>query len=197
MNWYKAIKVADSPVFDAYHGTSNTTSFDSNGFDYAYLGNGNESYGPGFYFTDNMEIAQTYAGDSKTSGIIKAKVNLTNPVIIDGSTMSIFEQMPSIDVSQIRRIVEESIQTFGDEALYDWGDPEFEGTESIMQQIVQSYKNSPFTTLVYDFFSQNLKAGLEAVHREIGHDGVIVNFADGTRFFVAWFPHQIETRPTK
>lgn len=191
MNWYINKKIA-MPFFEAYHGSPKADSIYDSGFSFSYLGKGNEAYGPGFYFSDNKDLAKNYSGSDIGSGVIKAKINLNNPISISGGANSISDQFPSLSYDQTRSILLRSLSLFGEERLSDWGDVEFEGKENIIRKIIESNANVSFMHLLYDFFQQDMEQGLRAISNETGYDGVIVNFENGTRFVIAWFPEQIE-----
>ena len=63
-------------VYELYHGRSVTDSTFS--YDYVGLSDSIDQYGPGFYFSDDIELAEQYA--SSGGLLIKANVTINNPL---------------------------------------------------------------------------------------------------------------------
>jgi hypothetical protein len=190
MNWYRKIAM---PVYDVFHGTGNSQSIYDNNFSYEYIGTGNDEYGPGFYFTNDEATANRYVGEGDSPGVIRAKVNLSNPIEIDGvQSGSFFEKFPPMDTNQVRQALEYSLSAFGDDFLYNWGDVDFEGRENIIEKIVGEYAGKSLMSVIYDFFHQDTVEGMKYIREQLGYDGIVVSFNDGIQIIVAWFQEQIE-----
>lgn len=67
-----------------YHGTNH----DIIRFSTEFVGRGNDQYGPGIYFTDNIDLAKSYGRNVYEADIVKARIrsargsNLVSPVWI-------------------------------------------------------------------------------------------------------------------
>lgn len=194
MNWFnRIIKKADMPIFDVYHGTGNSESIYKNNFSYAYLGKGNDEYGPGFYFTNDESTASRYVREGESPGVIRAKVNLSKPIEIDGvSGGTFFDKFPSLNLKQVKNALMVSLSLFGDDFLSNWGDVEYEGRENVINTVVNQYTGSSLMSVVYDFFHQDTVEGFKFIRQNFGYDGIVVSFNDGIKIIVAWFPEQIQ-----
>lgn len=190
MNWYRKIAM---PVYDVYHGTGNADSIYDKGFSYEYIGSGNDEYGPGFYFTNDEGTANRYVGEGSSPGVIRARVNLSNPIEIDGvQPGTFFEKFPPMDANQVRQALEYSLSAFGDDFLYNWGDVGYEGRENVIETVVREYAGKPMMSVIYDFFHQDTVEGFNYIRDNLGYDGIVVSFNDGVKIIVAWFQSQIQ-----
>ena len=201
-NWYKSsfynqksvqVKTSDDQTFDAYHGSPNADSIKEQGFLYKYLGTGHDGYGPGFYFADAEEVASPHIGEGDGSGIVRATININKPVMIQGNHSGPpFDQYPAIgSYKDTKDMIMKSIELFGDEKLYDYGDVEFEGREKVVDNAVRLYQPLPFIYIINDFYPTNIETGLRLIQQKTGHDGAVVDFNDGHRYIIAWFREQI------
>lgn len=192
------------PVYDVYHGTPTPQSIYDEGFSYLYLGKGDDSYGPGFYFTDSETLASSFARSSgnPASGTIRAKVTINKPINIKGESAGsgnngIFgPQSPRLRKTQVRNLVSRAIKVMGKDFLSNWGDVGFEGERVVINNIVNSMTNSSVMTVMYDLFGNNPTEGLKAVRDIVGYDGVVVDFGD-SKFIVAWFSEQIQIQKSQ
>ena len=189
MHWFQKISM---PVYDVYHGTGNSTSIYNNNFSYEYIGTGNDEYGPGFYFTNDEATAKRYVGDGDSPGVIKAKINLSNPLHVNGVISgSFFDKFPKMNKKQVRHALEYSLAVFGDDFLYNWGDCDYEGRENIINTIINEYSGKSMMSVIYDFFPDTL-TGFKYIKDQLGYDGIVVSFNDGIKTIVAWFKEQIQ-----
>lgn len=180
------------PIYDVYHGTGNTGSIYDQNFSYSYIGNGNEDYGPGFYFTNDLPTSERYIKDGPSPGVIKAKVNLSSPIEVNGlDNNSFFEKFPKLDRDQVTDMLDLSLSTFGDDFLSNWGDVDFEGREVVVQKVINNYTNRSMMTAIYDFFQEDTKQAFDYIRRQFGYDGIVVSFNKGIKTIVSWFPEQI------
>lgn len=171
------------------------------------MGKRNDEYGPGFYFTSSENDANKYKQgydpsfhdpkmekikETKTPGIIKARVNLKNPLSIGpggvGNSIRSFE----INRQQATQMVKEAVKLQGQVLLEDWGEVAYDGRAMIIKRMIDVYANSSAFIALYDLFSSELEKGLRLLSKITGYDGVVVSFENGTVQTVAWFPEQIE-----
>jgi hypothetical protein len=189
MSWFKKISM---PTYDVYHGTGNYDSIYNNNFSYAYMGNGLDEYGPGFYFINDEDAAARYVGSGSSPGVIKARVNLSKPFKMNGLSGGNFsERFPSMNRQQVSRALSHSLSLFGDDFLSNWGEVEHEGREVVINTVIRQYTSNPIMIVIYDFFKQSTEEGYKFVRNELGYDGIVVSFNGGIQIIVAWFPDQI------
>lgn len=196
-----------------YHGSQ--TEFTS--FDPSTLGRGNDSWGNGFYFTDQKHVAEGYAADShsETANVKEFYLNLTNPMYVDGKeNMSLNDINFTSDVAArilkqhpdayIQPNEEDGNMSFlGDYSERYW-DKETHTPAELNQMIdevaKQHFSNASWVELENLFGKDNGSAFLHAVKNETGHDGVVVDFGEDGKHYIAWFPNQMKltsnTTPT-
>lgn len=182
-----------------YHGTGAMDAIKSEGFRHGFSGNGNDQYGPGFYFTNDKASAGGYASDAlaaggKSPGIIHADLDVKNPIIIDGTSGdNALTHFPELTKSQTKQLVDDAIKLNPD-SMYDWGDVGYEGEAAIKKKMVDAYSGAPITA-IYDLFGKDhIEDGLRTYSRLSGHDGVKITFKDGVEHTVAWFPEQVRPK---
>lgn len=191
MNWYKDIKIS-MPVYDVYHGTDNAGSIYDQNFSYSYMGQGNDGYGPGFYFTNDLPTAQGYIGKGNDPGVIEAQVTLSNPIEINGTESSdFFDKFPTLDQYQVGNMLHYSLSNLGDDFLSNWGDTGFEDRDVIIERVIDNYADTSLMKAVYDFFGADTNMGFNYIKDEIGNDGIVASFDSGVKIIVAWFTDQI------
>lgn len=210
LNWYKRMKIADA----WYHGTGNEESIRQRGFVKDYIGQGNEQYGPGFYFTNRLETAQGYTsgpqwhneeggkvGGDKVPGIVEVQLNIRNPIKVNsqssartapGGQINGFAAYPVLNRAQAKTMIEAAVRQFGAEVLEDYGDIEYEGIRKVIGDVISNYEGSSSLMMIYDFFKQDLISGLRLLSKLTGYDGLMVDFGTGEIHAVAWFPEQIQ-----
>lgn len=188
-----------------YHGSG----VDFTSFDESTIGKGNDSWGNGFYFTDQQEIAQGYATEtgSETANVKEFYLNLQNPITIDGKEeMSLVnhhfnQQVAENVIKQHPHIYNQQDDEDNPNPLSDYC-PEFWDKEThtkaemdvMIKSVAKQYFDDPSWVDLESFFGrENGSAFLHAMHKETGHDGVIVDFGkDVGKHYVAWFPEQMK-----
>jgi hypothetical protein len=198
MNWYKkAIK------YDVFHGTRNQNSIYEKGFVYDYMGQGNDQYGPGFYFTTSNATADNYTkqgNEGISPGVIKAQINLKKPIKVDSSKTSsnIFEIFPKLNSSQVRRMINLAISLEGEGIIQDWGDVEIEGKDNVIRSMIKSYTGRSASIIMYDLLKNHIPQALKFITQETGYDGIIISHGSNIdpaksneKWVVAWYPEQI------
>ena len=65
-------------------------------------------------------------------------------------------------------------------------------SDSLIRSLSQEYEWN-LMTLENDVFRGEASAFREAVNKVLGYDGVQINFPNGEKHFVAWFPEQIKS----
>jgi hypothetical protein len=210
----KAVK--DGQLVTLYHGSRHEfTSFDP-----ATLGRGNDSWGNGFYFTDQEGTAKGYAfeGNSPTANVKAFHLNLTNPMYVDGK-----EKMSLDDIefspAAVGRILknhpsaylqpgeedEAGNTSFLEDYSPEYWDKEQHSHAELTRMIDKVAKDNgqygmSWSSLESMYGREHGAAFLVAMQKETGHDGVIVDFGDAGKHFIAWFPDQMKltsnTNPT-
>jgi hypothetical protein len=208
-NWFGDSKVVDSkgkPLV-VYHGTGNLEGMKS--FDPALTGQGLDQLGSGFYFTTNAEEASGYStkvtqqagpgaqklGGDSSPGVVAAYLSIKNPLKIKGSSL----RDADIDISsdQAFEILKNSpdIKNMESTPLWNWIDlsGSDEITDDMIMDVAQNYTGSSLISLENDFFRDGATEFRTAVRDVLGYDGVVMEFENGTKHFVAWFPEQIKS----
>jgi hypothetical protein len=208
-NWFGDSKVVDSkdkPLV-VYHGTGNLEGMKS--FDPALTGQGLDQLGSGFYFTTNAEEASGYStkvtqqagpgaqklGGDSSPGVVAAYLSIKNPLKIKGSSL----RDADIDISsdQAFEILKNSpdIKNMESTPLWNWIDlsGSDEITDDMIMDVAQNYTGSSLISLENDFFRDGATEFRTAIRDVLGYDGVVMEFENGTKHFVAWFPEQIKS----
>lgn len=204
---------SDGNPIPLYHGSS--TEFNS--FDPSTLGKGNDSWGNGFYFTDQKSVAEGYMSesDSPTANVKEFYLNMTNPLYVDGKenmslnnvtftsaqAANILKQHPE---AYLQPDNEEGDMSFlGDYAPNYWDKTHHTEAElnQMIDQVSKEYFNDASWVEIENIFGKDHgSAFLHAVHKETGNDGVVVDFGEDGKHYVAWFPTQMKltsnTNPT-
>lgn len=210
------VRGADGNLLVAYHGTGAIIT----AFDPAYTGQGNDQYGSGFYFSTNREVAEGYTdstlkgddgkplpkpgGDSHPN-VIAAYINMGNPIIVDGNKHSNLRHIivSAKEAEQLFRYMptlyhqpgnEEEPNPLGDYFPYFWERNRFteKALNHMIQQLAIDYFNPTNMLLLDVFFASCPTIFRKAIKEVLGFDGIVVNFADGSKHIVAWFPEQIK-----
>lgn len=209
-NWFKDSKVVDengNPLV-VYHG-SGTTFWE---FKTEFTGLGNDQYGSGFYFTTNKETADIYTekqlnGQTKIGGqdspnVIQAYLSIQNPIVIDLNSDDMRpENLSRIEVTtkQAYEIIKRAPDIMDEEnsPLGDFFEEYWENgpSDSMIRKAARYTDVWDLLSLQGDWFGgdNGATAFREAVHEVLGYDGVQVNFKNGEKHYVAWFPNQIKS----
>jgi hypothetical protein len=202
----KAVK--DGQLITLYHGSAHEFS----SFDPQTLGRGNDSWGNGFYFTDQESTAKGYAAgsDSPTANVKEFYLNLTNPMYVDGK-----EKMSLNDVEFKADAVSRMLKNHPTAYLQpgeedENGNASFLGDYSPDYWDKETHSKADLNRMIDKIAKDNSDYGmswpeleglygrdygsafLEAMQKETGHDGVIVDFGDAGKHFIAWFPDQMK-----
>ena len=190
-----------------FHGSAHRFSQ----FDPSTLGRGNDSWGNGFYFTTNESTARGYAADtaSPDANVGEFYLNLTNPIVLDGQDESNLDSV-RFDAETSARILmshplifrqpseegdDGEMNPLGDYAAEYWDKdsrtrPEM---EALVRKVAREYFNDVGWTSLESFFGRDFGAQyLEAVREATGHDGVVVDFGEDGKHYVAWFANQMK-----
>ena len=200
--WFGDSKVvdADGKPLVVYHGTgAEITAFDP-----SLTGQGNDQYGSGFYFTTSREEADSYQtatlpgkidkiGGVENPNTVSAYLSIKNPIIIKSSDTP---NLRGVDVTsaQAKKIISKAPDILDKDSspLVDWidnGGRPF--TASHIASVSKNYSN--LLAIENDFFRGNATAFREAVRDATGWDGVEVEFDNGKKHYVSWFPEQIKS----
>lgn len=195
---------SDGQLIRLYHGSSvDFTSFDND-----TLGRGNDAWGNGFYFTDQEGVAQGYANDSgsDTANVKEFYLNMQNPIIVDGvEEMSLVNQY--FDQKTAENVIRNHPHIYNQQDDEDNPNPlqdycaEFwdkethtkEEMDVMIRKVAKEHYSDPSWVDLENFYGrEHGSAFLHAMHKETGHDGVIVDFKDAGKHYVAWFPEQMK-----
>jgi len=194
-----------------YHGTGNLQSILTDGFKPELTGKGNDQFGSGFYFTNNLNTVKGYTesrieagieklGGEESPGVIEVSLDIKNPLIIQyeedvHNLNSVDIELSPEDILKIIKTSPATKRSMDDENMNPLGDhfEEFwvEGSQDWMfEEISKSY--SSLINIENDFFSEYPSEFREALFLVTGYDGVIYEFSGIDEIHaVAWFPEQI------
>lgn len=191
---------ADGKPLVVYHGTGTTIEE----FLPEFTGQGNDQYGSGFYFTTDKSTADGYTtrtlneqdkpGGTDNPNVIPVYLNIRHPLVVDATKTS---NLYSIDVSPVMasRIISRMPDIMDPEnsVLGDYFDEYWErGPKNYMiSQLAREYEWT-LGSLATDIFRDYPTEYRQAVRDVLGYDGVQINFKNGEKHFVAWFPNQIK-----
>lgn len=193
-----------SPI-PLYHGSSNEFS----SFDPARLGKGNDSWGNGFYFTDQKHIAAGYAEESNspTANVKEFYMDLKKPIMMDGKKEMSLNSVEFTLTQSLRMLKDhpdaylqpnddgDNMNPLGDYNPKFWDKDEWTKPEmdSMWAETAREYFFSPSWVEMESHYGTDYGSNyLHAVHKETGYDGVIVDFGEDGKHYVAWFPEQMK-----
>lgn len=167
-----------------YHGTNS----DFTTFDHKFMGQSGTSYGYGFYFTDNAEVASGY-GNAKPYFL-----NITKPI-------SNAEQ--NIAKSELKKLLR-AIDSDGNGMISDFDDVSMYGYEKVLEKATNQLIESNTNDL--DIISEiiNINGGgtsskeiYKILKDTLGYDGVIGKYHTGDDLFVVFNSNQIKNTYNK
>lgn len=172
-----------------YHGTD----ADIDEFKPEFTGKGNDQYGSGYYFTTRAENAQRYASGEKAN-IIPAYLNIRRPLVLEGRDTPNLYQV-DVTAKQATQILlkHPDILSEDDSILGDFYEEYWETgpSEELVRRLAHEYSWT-LGSLETDVFRDRPEAFHTAVRSVLSYDGVQINFPDGSKHYVAWFPNQIK-----
>jgi hypothetical protein len=188
-----------------YHGTGNLENMES--FDPDQTGKGNDQLGSGFYFTNRPETANSYTsspsdpkganklGGDTSPGVIAAHLAIKKPLRVGPESSHLDDTDVNLTHMQVKRIMNMAPNiTHRDKSpLADHVDTSRGVTPAMIHTIAQHYTGPSLRMLGNDMFGDNPTAYREALHKVLGYDGVIKDFGNGEKHYVAWFPSQIKS----
>lgn len=169
-----------------YHGSPAREGILQTGFDYAFVGKGNDQWGFGFYFTNNVDVARGY-GD-----VVRAKLNIKNPIVSNDD----FSGYPRLNRKQVRQIILAAphIKDMDETPLWNWGDLNSKSFQSVLSDAITAFVDNEraYFLLFLDLQFEDQQRYNRIFSKVTGYDGIIVNFSNGDSVVVAFFPEQIE-----
>lgn len=191
-----AIRDQDGNLAVVHHGSS--VAFDS--WDPEFTGTGNDSWGSGFYFTDDESRAHGYGEHVKS-----VVLNIQNPIVVDGLSSSNLDDI-HFNAKQSEAILrrhpdiyrqpndEDEMNPLGDYAAEFWDKDEWSEQEmnSMISKVSKDYFNDVSWSNLEGVFPGGHSAEFRrGVQEATGHDGVVADFKDEGRHAIAWFPEQV------
>lgn len=184
-----------------YHGTGDLESLTA--FDPATTGKGTDQLGSGFYFTTHPDEASGYAGNyhqgsgkqNKAPGVIPAHLAIRKPIKISPKGSSLNDARINLSHDQIKQIMAHAPDIMHPERspLGNHVDVSRGVTPKIIHDIAKLYTGNALHAMENDLFSDNPTAYRKALNKVLGYDGVIKDFGDGRKHYVAWFPEQVKS----
>lgn len=180
--WFMASKVVrGSTPKIVYHGTP----YDFNAFDIRKLGQGNDQYGVGFYFTDSPDWAAGYG-------------NIVMPCYIKIAKPIMWSRQPNITLRQARAIACGLDRSETIDALEAGYDVKRMGFARALEEYCAPLDGYPMVealnSLYNDFYrGRELQYMFSTVVKRVtGYDGVINNTGDHD-IYVVFTPQQIKS----
>jgi hypothetical protein len=180
-----------------YHGTGNLESLQA--FDPAMTGKGTDQLGSGFYFSNKPNTASGYAPavtGGNSPGMVAAHLALRKPIKIGPKGSTLNDSNVKLTHDQVKRIMAHAPN------LYDTNESPLanhfdlsKGVKPKMIHDVAQYYTGPQTLhmLENDVFPHHPTEYRHALHKVLGYDGVVKDFGNGEKHYVAWFPHQVKS----
>jgi GNAT superfamily N-acetyltransferase len=187
-----SIKIKKTNESEYYHGSDAADAILQHGFQYQYIGKGNDLYGYGFYFINNKELAKSYA--TKTGKAVSVTLDIKKPIVVDASKGNEGTQYPKLSIKQVEQIIAGSPDINSEfSTLSDYADLSQTPIKKAISIAAPNYVEGGFFSLMNDFYRDHPKEFLENYHKATGYDGVKVKSSDQTgEITVAWFPSQIK-----
>lgn len=148
-------------------------------------------------------------GGLDNPNVVSAYINIKNPYVINYDPDSIDNNLRAIDVTakDAYKILLQSpnlhLSSEDGNLLGDYLDSYWDVCDSLkkksdfaplIRKLVNHYFKDGTDLLSLDsFFDDHEKEFRQAIYDTTGHDGIIVNFTDGERFAIPWFPEQIKS----
>lgn len=192
------VRDADGNLAPMWHGSS--TDFDT--FDPEFTGTGNDSWGSGFYFTDDHDRARGYGDHVK-----EVFLDITNPIRVNGKDSSSLDDDFRFTAEQSAAILrnhpdlynqpdDDDMNPLGDYTpqFWDkeqWSRPELDAMITTMAR--ENFNDVPWSYVESMFEGGKTDLFRRAVRDITGHDGVVTSFGDEGTHWIAWFPEQIHT----
>jgi len=167
-------------------------------FNTSFLNKGDQLLGAGFYFSDDIDDALSYAsvkGNVATEGLSitptlhTVKLDIKNPLIAGKEGTLTLDQVKAI----ILRLPEDALLS----AMLDFGDVESDGLNRVINQAAEIYAGTVemsymLFSLASDMFDDHIDIFNQAVRDVLGYDGMVRKHSSGVTHVCAWFPEQIK-----
>ena len=186
-----------------YHG-SGSTFYEFKG---EFTGKGNDQYGSGFYFTTSKENANGYAfrriyddveklGGEDSPNVVAGFLSIKNPIVISNGReipnlrdITVSAKQAYEIIKRAPHIMDNENSILGDFFESYWSN----GASDSLVKKLSEMNQWDLMTLENDVFRGESTAFRKAVNEVLGYDGVQINFPNGEKHFVSWFPAQIKS----
>lgn len=184
--YFKDSKVRDENgnLLVTYHGSDNNFTK----FEHKFMGKSGTSYGYGFYFTNNTEVAKGYGNTNPYY------LNITKPLSLETR---------EINKSELKQLLK-AIDSDGNGMLSDFEDVSYYGYDRVLEkaanQLIEYNDND------VDIISEiiNLNGGgssseqvYQILRDTLGYDGIITDYHTGDKLFVVFNSNQIKDTSNK
>lgn len=168
-------------------------------FDTSFMNKGTQALGSGFYFSDDLTDALSYASDKgnvATEGIVTEPTLHT--VMLDIKNPLVKGKLGTLSIEQVKAIVLRLPENDLYEALMDFGDVDSYGVEKVLHKVADVYAGDDVELsyklfcLASDLFDDHVDLFNRAVQDILGYDGMVTRPAKGVVHVCAWFPEQIK-----
>lgn len=172
MESVNAIMMTESPVDGVYfHGSTHKIQ----NFVDEFVGQGNDQYGPGIYFSNRVHIAMGYGG--KDGYIYKADIKLSK----------LLTENIKINKNQLMKLMKNSPDEY---AVSNWAEEPAEAYRNALESYLDMSMLEACMYIWRDWYPNN---PIEFVRElvKMGYDGSIYDIGRGTNFLVVYNPRAI------
>jgi len=195
-----------------YHGSGNLQSIKESGFLKRLTGLGNNTQGAGFYFTNSKDEAgkrYTKANINETSGkiggasspgVVTVNLKINNPIKLP-------EDANGLQDAEIKLTANQAFSILSTSSLLHVLPSNNKKTNPLADYFDEFNTNGPDEDMIYSLsesscqYIEDLYPFFEpeeyhkintGIKEQLGYDGVMLPFNDGTVHLVAWFSEQVE-----
>lgn len=153
-----------------------------------YMGEGNDAYGSGYYFTTNKDEASGYGAN-----VVSSFLNVKNPLP--------FRKEQKLTKRQIKQFLKAAPEL--EDTLWNFGDLSSRSMDSVLNDAVEIFNNIEYDSLLkalnnisYDFYRGSEQEFSDKVKEILGYDAVEVTFEDvgmNTKYYILFNPNQIKS----
>jgi hypothetical protein len=152
-------------------------------FSYEYAAIGNTTYGPGFYFTDNLDLAKNY-GDF----ITEAYIFIESPLCT--------RKEEKIATADLIEIINNAPDILNKSHNYMYNNAT--SSDAIMQNMINTYKHSndllykTLQLIINDLYDNDIKIFGNVIKNVLGYDSILHIGMDMSYTYVIWDVDQIK-----
>ena len=179
-NWFQESKLVDDEGIPQlwFHG-SPTSGFSS--FNPSKSGSNGDIHGPGYYFTDDITLADDYSdtiSPRETPGVYPAFIKMEKPIVLEGVDGM---KQTSITKQQAYKFLKRAPDILDPNGpISNWLDTDGKPpTDAQLREIAESYDGSSFMVMENDFYPGQTEVFLDNAKEIMDADGLLIKGMDG------------------